>query len=188
MTKYSVEITGVEGGQKLSAEGAVELTTSLNKDGYLVKSKSLGVILRVGTDEIRDDRPNVNTITYGKRGQVVSAEGADESVLRLARATKFVSPQAKVSEGDTWAVEYQAKGSVSASKMTFTVKGIARVNGSVLVTVAMEFLESPREGSLAGSGLFTIDAKDGALISSNLTLMNWMDGGTKPGTYSAKRI
>lgn len=186
---YALTVTGEEAGMKVTAEGGLtQEVVSISKTGFVLKSTSLGVLLRIGTDEVRDDRKTTLTMSYGFRGDIRKAEGdGGGSSFATARATRFVAPEGKVGEGSSWTFDYPKSDKWPAGKLNASVRGIEKVDGKTKVTVSFDFKESSGEKPLSSTGIWQIDAATGETISTHATIQNWMDGGAKPGTYTLVR-
>ncbi|QYK52295.1 MAG: hypothetical protein KF824_08495 [Fimbriimonadaceae bacterium] len=177
----SMEIRGMEGGQPLSIDAAVKQTVdSVSKEGYQMTSESLGALVRIGGQEIRDDRKTKTVVKYFPNGAVKEFGKTDDKgeSMRVAVATRFVAPSVPTKVGDGWLYVYPEKGDFPGARMSFSLKSV----GDGIATVTFIFGSDRRERPYVGRGTWKIDAKTGLWISLEATIEAWLDGGKAPGT------
>ncbi|MCW5937055.1 MAG: hypothetical protein KIT11_07105 [Fimbriimonadaceae bacterium] len=153
----SLEIKGA--GDTVAVTGLVERKVSKSRpDGYTVVAKSQGGFVTVGTDSARDERTTTKTIAYGPRGDVRSVSGGAQEGRQAAMAA-FVSPEAPVEVGGTWAYESPAREGWPACRTTFTL--VALQDGQA--TVGGEAVETGVPVPMAMKATWVLDAS-GSLV------------------------
>ena len=184
-SSYSVVIKGEQSGEKIVAEGGMQQEViKLGKEGFTLRTTSTGTLVRIGSEEIRDDRKTVLSVSYGLRGNVLVVDSQDQvGTFALARATRFIAPEGKVMVGSEWTFQYPESKLFSIATIKASVRGVEVVKGRKQVTISYDFSEKSVDHPMVATGIWLIDASNGVTISTHSTIQNWMDGGTKPGTY-----
>lgn len=179
----AMAIKGTEGGQQLLIDAAVKQTVdSVSKDGYQMTSESLGAIVRIAGQEIRDDRKTKTVVKYFPNGAVKEFGKMDDKgeSMRIAVATRFIAPSVPTKVGDGWLYVYPEKGDFPGARMSFGLKSVE--NG--IATVTFIFGTDRREKPYAGRGTWKIDTNTGLWVSLDATIEAWLDGGKAPGTIT----
>lgn len=178
-----MKINGVEAGGPISVESVIKQTVdSVSKDEYQVTSETLGTLIRLKGEEIRDDRKTKTVVNYLANGAVKEFAGTPEKgeSMRIAVASRFVSPPNPTKIGDGWQYTYPAKGDFPGARVSYSLKSVE--NG--LAKVTFVFGTDGRERPYSGSGTWLIDAKTGLWKSLEVKIENWLDQGKAPGTLT----
>lgn len=181
--EITMKINGVEAGGPISVESVIKQTVdSVSKDEYQVTSETLGTLIRLKGEEIRDDRKTKTVVNYLANGAVKEFAGTPEKgeSMRIAVASRFVSPPNPTKIGDGWQYTYPAKGDFPGARVSYSLKSVE--NG--LAKVTFVFGTDGRERPYSGSGTWLIDAKTGLWKSLEVKIENWLDQGKAPGTLT----
>jgi len=179
--EIAMAITGTEGGEPLSIDAAVKQTVdSVSKEGYQMTSESLGALVRIAGQEIRDDRKTKTVVKYFPNGAVKEFGKMDDKgeSMRVAVATRFIAPSVPTKVGDGWLYVYPEKGDFPGARMSFGLKSVE----NDIATVTFNFGSDRRERPYVGRGTWKIDTKTGLWVSLDATIETWLDGGKSPGT------
>jgi hypothetical protein len=154
----------------------VQKVTAVTADGYTVESWSKGTLVRMPDEEIRDQRENRQSSTFGLRGEIRKLGGGERpGQWAYAVSRSFVAPPNAVKVGDGWQHEYSAIGSYEGSRLSYQY--VKREKG--LATVEVRVNGVGRDRPEIGQGTWTIDVKTGHWISMKGWVIGIAPGGIK---------
>lgn len=173
------------------AESVVEQTvTQVTESGYTVRSLNRSTLVRVGAEEVRDERPNLTVLRHtpdGRVQEITQAKDPDEA-MRLAVVTRFVAPPAPVRPNETWQVTYPPRGEFPGARVTYRLAEARIPNqGSGTATVTFEFTLDARERPYRGAGTWTIDLANNQPFQLRANIDNWLDNGKASGILEITR-
>lgn len=149
-------------------ENPMEIEASLKQSiqvvdehGYLAETVNLGALMRVGGQDIRDNRGTKTELVLTSRGAVATVklgENADEvNQWMFAISRAFVAPEKSVEVGDSWQFEYKAKGKFEGARLSYNFVALESGKASIKFMLG----GSGRERPELGKGQWVIDAKSG---------------------------
>ena len=170
-----------------SVEASIEYVVSdVSANGsYLIVSRSLGAILRLQGQEIKDDRLNESTAKFGYSGDLIEIQKGTRDVERYRQAllTRFVAPPASVKLTESWSYERKKdrpKG-LGACKVDFRLVSVS--NGQA--HVSFTFTESGVESPMTAKGDWWIDTATGQPVLMSAKVENYLG---KKGAEANVRI
>lgn len=187
VTEYDMVITSQDKSQPFAAEAVIVQTVSkVSSEGYTVRSVNKGTMMRMGTEEIRDERTNESVVRHAGNGAVLSIEKAQNAAetRRLAVVTRFVAPPAPVNIGGGWQHRYEPDREFPGARISYRFRGLVELNKFAVAEIEFTFGEDGRERPYKGSGTWWVDANTGQPLRMKATVENWMSGGTASGTIS----
>ncbi|MFM9872317.1 MAG: hypothetical protein ACKVQS_02490 [Fimbriimonadaceae bacterium] len=159
---YTMHALSQDKENLMELEASLKQTITLKDDhGYLVETQNLGALMRVGGQDIRDNRGSKSEVVFTSRGAVATVklgENDDEkNQWTFAVSRAFVAPEKSVAVGDGWQYEYKSKGAFEGARMTYSFESLK--DGKAKVSFIMG--GPGRERPQLGSGHWMIDAKSG---------------------------
>lgn len=157
-------------GTPYEATSLVSTTvTEVRADGgYTVKSERRGSLVRVGSNETRDDRTATTTARHNGDGRLVSMQGQDGiEAYRFASFTKFVAPPMPVKTGDSWRIVHEKdrpQGAPSYETRYVYEKATASEKGKT-AEISFTMKETSGSNPRTATGKWHIDLSTGLPIS-----------------------
>jgi len=189
---YELTMKGDMSGLPFESTGLVAMSvTDVRRDGgYSVKSVAKGMLVRMGPDEMRDDRENTVTAKHDADGRLVSLQGKnDVDSYRVASITKFVSPPKPIAVGDSWRVmrEKDRPKGAPGCETRYVFERIVDSEGKRQAEVSFSMKETSGDKPRTATGKWTIDLANG-IPSAMEAKVTGMFAGEIPGTITLRRV
>lgn len=173
---YEIFVDNRVGKEGSSVEASLEyVVRGVSADGsYTVDGKSLGAILRLDGQELKDDRPNESSAKFGFSGDLIEITKGSRDIERYRQAllTRFIAPPASVKVTESWTYERKKdipKG-LGACKINFRLLSV--VNGQA--RVAFDFKETGVESPMTAKGNWWIDIATGQPVRMSAQVLNYL--------------
>jgi len=159
---YTMRAVSHDAENPMEIEASLKQTvTVLDDHGYLIESMNLGALMRVGGQDIRDNRGSKSELVFTKRGAVATVKlgknDDEQNQWMFAVARAFVAPDKPVEVGGGWQYEYPAKGAFEGARLTYNMESLSDGNAKVNFVLGGPGRERPE----LGKGYWLIDAKSG---------------------------
>jgi len=189
---YELGIKGEFDGLPFETTGLLSMSvTEVRGDGgYSVKSVSKGLLVRLGPNETRDDRPNTITAKHDPDGRLISMQGqSDVDSYRVASITKFVSPPRPVSVTDSWRIvrEKDRPKGAPGYETRYVFEKVVEVEGKRHAEVSFSMKETSGEKPRTATGKWHIDLANGLPVTLEARVTG-MFSGDVPGTITLRRV
>jgi hypothetical protein len=168
---YELELKDKETGVEASVEHKV---TETKPDGsYTVQSRSLGALVRIAGNEIRDDRPNEARATFDAQGRLKDIQRGSAGLEKYRNTVlmRFVAPDSPVKPGGKWSSlrpADQPKG-LAAIRADYTFVAVKDGEAEVSFVLAEQGGAFPQ----TATGTWWIDAKSGQPLRMQAKVKNF---------------
>lgn len=185
---YDFFVEGKDATTNGSVEAGIERkVVEVKKDGsYVIVSRVLGSIVRIGGHEVKDETTHESRATFDARGRLKSLNGemGGAEQFRHALLTQFVRPEASVEVNGTWRFESSGIKADGLGKVTVKYT-LDSVEGG-LATIKFQFVETEIADGQKASGTWLIDTKTGSPISMEAKVLNYV--GTSGATANVRLV